>query len=258
MRTTHLTLALPLTKIFLSPVAMESLLGFTDCDPRFHVYRENKTTHPNMKLTHALVSLGFARGKQEKLVTTARAVHTHLYAQPVFATPPVTAVALLAAITALEDAQAAMAQGGTAATALKNQKRTILVGVMEELADYVDRTAGGDLAVLLSSGFEARSTTQTHSPLATPAIRNVANGTSGELLVTVDAILNARSYEAEAAVIGPDGTPLEWRFRGIATGARNISVAGLAAGTVYLVRVRAVGGSTGFSDWSNPVSRMSL
>jgi chitodextrinase len=35
-----------------------------------------------------------------------------------------------------------------------------------------------------------------------------------------------------------------------------MSVNGLTPGTTYVFQVRAVGGSTGYSDWSNPVSRM--
>jgi len=33
---------------------------------------------------------------------------------------------------------------------------------------------------------------------------------------------------------------------------------GLTPGTNYSLDVRAVGGSTGYSDWSDPVSHMSL
>ncbi|MFM8469141.1 MAG: fibronectin type III domain-containing protein [Limisphaerales bacterium] len=35
-------------------------------------------------------------------------------------------------------------------------------------------------------------------------------------------------------------------------------VENLTPGTTYTFSVRAVGGSTGFSDWSDPVSHMSL
>ncbi len=33
-------------------------------------------------------------------------------------------------------------------------------------------------------------------------------------------------------------------------------IAGLAPGTAYVFQARAIGGSTGYSDWSNAVSRM--
>ncbi len=38
----------------------------------------------------------------------------------------------------------------------------------------------------------------------------------------------------------------------------HMPVSGLTPGGMYLFQVRAVGGSTGYSDWSDPVSHMSL
>ena len=35
-------------------------------------------------------------------------------------------------------------------------------------------------------------------------------------------------------------------------------VNGLTPGTNYTFQVRAIGGSTGYSDWSDPVSHMSM
>lgn len=208
-----------------------------------------------MKLKHALVLRGFARGKQEKVILCARAVVNLMYPQAVFANPPVAVVDLEAAIAELENAQTAMAQGGTAATALKNQKKAELIELLEELADFVDVKAAGDLAVLLSSGFEARKTTQTRSPLATPLLRGVTNGASGELVASAAPVANARCYEVYAAVVGPDGTPLEWRFHGTATAARKITATGLTPGTMYLLRIRAIGGTTGYSDWSDAMTQ---
>jgi hypothetical protein len=40
--------------------------------------------------------------------------------------------------------------------------------------------------------------------------------------------------------------------------ARRIEVANLTPGTTYNIRIRAIGGSTGQSDWSDVASRMSL
>jgi chitodextrinase len=40
------------------------------------------------------------------------------------------------------------------------------------------------------------------------------------------------------------------------TNSRAISINGLTPGTTYMFEVRAGGGSTGYSDWSNPATRM--
>jgi hypothetical protein len=57
------------------------------------------------------------------------------------------------ALDAFVAAEAAAVNGGVVLTATKNDKRAILVGLMRELASYVQVTCKGDLTVLLSSGF---------------------------------------------------------------------------------------------------------
>jgi hypothetical protein len=43
--------------------------------------------------------------------------------------------------------------------------------------------------------------------------------------------------------------------RGLDRGAAH-EIDGLTPGTTYMFQVRAIGGSTRYSDWSNPVSRV--
>lgn len=45
---------------------------------------------------------------------------------------------------------------------------------------------------------------------------------------------------------------------GLFTNSRNMPINALTPGGNYQFQVRAVGGSTGYSDWSDPVSHMSL
>ena len=42
------------------------------------------------------------------------------------------------------------------------------------------------------------------------------------------------------------------------TNSRAVPINGLTPGTTYVVEIRAIGGSTGYSDWSNAVAHMSL
>ena len=50
----------------------------------------------------------------------------------------------------------------------------------------------------------------------------------------------------------------DWASAGLFQNSRGLIVTGLTSGTMYAFQVRAVGGSTGQSDWSNPVGHMSL
>ena len=49
---------------------------------------------------------------------------------------------------------------------------------------------------------------------------------------------------------------MPWTTAMFSTQARTITLAGLTTGTVYQVRARALGGSTGQSDWSMPGSKI--
>ena len=102
------------------------------------------------------------------------------------------------------------------------------------------------------------STSRAQSPLAAPAIVSLDNGNTGQLLVKVTPIANAKCYEVRYAAIAAGGVPGPWQSGGLFTNSRSMPLNGLIPGTSYSVQVRAVGGSTGYSDWSDPVSHMSL
>lgn len=204
------------------------------------------------------VLLGFAAASDHSLEETATAVLSKLYGNTAYPTPPVTQAALQAALTAFSLAIAAANLGGPAETADKNNKREILIGLLRQLAGYVQENHGNDLATLLSSGFEAVSTNRTSTPLAKPSIKDITNGMSTQLLVRVTPVANAKCYEVRYALIGPNGAPGPWQSGGLHTSSRSMPVGGLTPGGNYQFQVRAIGGSTGYSDWSDPVSHMSL
>ena len=54
--------------------------------------------------------------------------------------------------------------------------------------------------------------------------------------------------------VGPDGGLGRSPDAGVFTNSRSIPIGGLTPGKVYSFRVRAIGGSTGSGDWSDPVS----
>jgi hypothetical protein len=152
-------------------------------------------------------------------------------------------------------ALAAQAHGGTAATAEKNNKQEALIGLLRKLKHYVEDNCGNDLAVLLSSGFQAAATTRNRSPLANPSILGVDFGNSTELVLKVTPIARANCYEVRSAAVGAGNVPWPWQTTGLFTAARSMIIAGLVPATTYVFQVRAIGGSTGSGDCSNPVSR---
>jgi hypothetical protein len=203
------------------------------------------------------VLLGFSSAGDHQLEDTAGAVIKGLTGNATYPTPPVTPAALQTALTAFTAAIAAQEQGGTQATADKNNKRDALIGLLRQLAGYVQQNCGNDLAKLLSSGFEAVSGNRAQTELDAPDILNIDNGNTGQLLIKVTPIDNAKAYEVRyAAVAG--GTPGAWQTGGLYTNSRSMGLNGLTPGTQYQVQVRAIGGSTGYSDWSDSISHMSM
>ena len=145
---------------------------------------------------------------------------------------------------------AATAQGGTLATAEKNAAREVLVGSLRQTAAYVQSVAAQDLPLLLSSGFSAASTNRAQAPLDTPVVLAIDNTSSTQFILRVQPVANARSYEAQYK------NGAGWLPGGIFTQARRMEIDNLTPGTTYAVQVRAIGGSTGASDWSAPQSCM--
>ena len=209
-----------------------------------------------MKQMNTRVLLGFANADDHALEERAEAVIKGLTGNAAFPTPPVTPVALQTSLTAFSAALGAQQMGGMAATAAKNDARAALIGLLRQQAAYVQTASNGDLTTLLSSGFEAASTNHAQTALDQPVIAKVENGNSGQLLVTIKPVANARAYEVRSALIGAGGTPGPWQGGGLFTSSRAMPVSGLTRGQDYALSVRAIGGSTGYSDWSDPTTHM--
>ncbi len=83
-----------------------------------------------------------------------------------------------------------------------------------------------------------------------------ANAPDHELEETAGHVLTGRQTAPNAATGA--GAVGEWVSAGMYQSTRGMTVTGLTPGSTYNFRVRAVGGSTGYSERSNPVGHMSL
>jgi hypothetical protein len=204
-----------------------------------------------MSIQH--VSLSFAQLPDSALDEFTGRVIAGLTGNAAYPTPTVSLADLTTAQTAFTDAMTAMANGGKEATAKKDAAREVLLGLLRQEANYVQGAANNDLGTLLSSGFEAASTNRTQTPLDKPKIADILNEMSTQLVVRGKPVANARSYEAQVKNGTGGFVPA-----GVFTKASRIVLTGLTPGQNYTVQIRAVGGSTGYSDWSDPVSHMAM
>jgi hypothetical protein len=207
------------------------------------------------------VLLDFADGSDLVLVERSGAVLELLYSVEgviAYPEPPVTAVELGNARTAFINALSTAETDGPGAVADKNEKRTVLVALLYKLADYVQTKHGNNLATLLKSGFLAASTSNTSSPLDKPIIREVVNNDIGQFIVKVKKVKNAKSYELILRLMAENGELGPPQSGGVHTDTRKMLVTGLIPGGNYQIMARAVGGSDGYSPWSDAVVRRCL
>ncbi len=201
----------------------------------------------------AKVSLGFARISDMELDNFAQGVLNGMTGNVTYPAPPVTMATLQTAIEDLTSRISAAQSGGTVATAAKNNSREALIGMLRLLAAYVHMNANGDLVLLLGSGFEAQGTKGASVPLERPESVTITNGGAGQLLVKVSPVKNRNMYEGRAKLDGSDWLPSVF-----ASDSKRIAFEGLIPGQTYTIQVRALGGSTGQSDWSDASSHMSM
>jgi Fibronectin type III domain len=197
------------------------------------------------------VALSFATFSDNDVNSFAILVIVCLKNNLLFPNLPVSLADLTTLQTAFQNAITAAAQGGTMATAAKNEARDALVSTLRQLAAYV-QSLGPTLTVsqVLSSGFDVVIPNTTQSPLSQPAF-GLDNSTTTQLAIYLQAVTNARAYQVQFA----SGTAA-WQEAGIYPNTKGIVLTNLTPGTTYNVRIRAVGGSTQYSDWSATVSRM--
>ncbi len=164
---------------------------------------------------------------------------------------PTKPVDLTTRMLALQAANKDVVGGGTAQTAARDAALEFAFEGLDANAFYVQTIARTNLPLLLTSGYQAVSTNRGQVPLATPSITGIDNDVSTQLDVHLTPIANAVGYEVQICI----GTGA-WTTVMFSTQARTITLTGLTTGTIYQVQARALGGSTGQSDWSMPGSSM--
>jgi hypothetical protein len=138
--------------------------------------------------------------------------------------------------------------GGVIQTGAKNAALASAFEGLDANGFYVQTNARTDLPLFLTSGYQAMSTNRAQSPLDTPSITGIDNDIATQLDVHLSPIANALGYEVQLLIAGV------WTTVMFSPQARTITLKSLTTGTVQQVRARALGGSTGQSDWSMPGS----
>src|SRR5438876_7904284 len=208
------------------------------------------------------VKTNVKRLSDPEAIASAGTVIKGVYVDKVIAAaPPFDEATLQTAVDDLKGAIAAQAQagGGTVVTAVKKKKRNALDGLLRKLAHYVQANCNDDVQLVLKSGFQAKTIpVRSQTQLDKAKILSVDNGHTKQLVVTVQKVPRAKLYEVQAAAVGANNTVGPFQTAGVFNKSRSMTITGLTPGTIYAIQVRALGGSTGSSDWSDAVTHMCM
>jgi len=152
--------------------------------------------------------------------------------------------------TQLEAAIEAAAVGGPADTAAKNDALELALDGLDQEAFYVQSVYRYNATGVLATGFVPASTNRAQAALATPGISGIDTDVSAQLTLHVTPIDNAYGYEVQTRTGTGDWTTVQYSSQ-----ARSIVLSGQTSGTAVNMRVRALGGLTGYSAWSMDVTR---
>ena len=194
------------------------------------------------------ISLAFRRKSNTDLRAFTDTIILGFTDNPAFPSPPVSMAELTALNNTFANAIEAGMEGGRPATRNKSLARQAVLTALRTLAHHVETKIGDDLTVPLSTHFQLASKNRAQRQLDVPVILSIKYGPTTTLLVTLRGVPNARGYMFETSV------DLEtWVYSSFSTKTRKAVIKNLTPGVLYWIRVQAVGGKTGASNWCLPV-----
>ena len=169
-----------------------------------------------------------------------------------FTAPPEIPADLQTKKNSFDAAIVAAAGGGRLQSALKDAARAVVIAALNKDASYVDINSNEDRTILLSSGFQPVSTNHAQQVLEAPVIVATTNGPhAGQIHLRVKGDPLRKGIQGRIKAVGSEFGPAI-TFKS----AREIVFEGLVAGTTYVMQLVGIGGSTGQSDWSEPVTKV--
>ena len=198
------------------------------------------------------VLIDFAKYTDGDFESKARTIITNMTGNAAFPTPSPTLLVVTGATDDYSEALAAASTGNRSDVADKNEKRQALTVLLRSLASYINFTAAGDRAVLLTTGFNV-SKEKEPIIITKPWNLQVTNGmNAGDLHVSVRAVKGARSYVHEYT---NDTGLAAGNWESTTSSQSKITFSGLEAGKTYHCRVAAVG-TKGQLVYSDTLSRI--
>jgi hypothetical protein len=201
-----------------------------------------------VKVSRSLVSLKLPK-PAPALITYAQGIVKGMTGNAYFTTPIPALTAISAAIADLQTAETSALARTKGAVSVRNEKRAVLVGLLQQLKAYIQATSDASpengSSIIESAGVAVKKT-----PVHAPRVFSAKTGAvTGAAKIIAPSAGTRSSYEWQYSTDGGK-TWLELP----PTIQAKTSVLGLASGSTAQFRYRSVTSKGGASDWSPPVS----
>lgn len=174
---------------------------------------------------------------------------------PAYSRLPVDLTEFRAEVDGFSESISAALDGGKQAFAERKRRGEVVTHMLLQYAHYVEAACKGHMLTFLSSGFEPAPTSRTKTAPLSEGIRKIVPASNrGQVLVTLMADPEAYSYQLRWTPAGTE-TDDAWTISPISKTRPATLIENLTPGTTYVFQVRALRES-GFTDWSDSVSRM--
>ena len=175
--------------------------------------------------------------RQNDLAMLSWCVVNKMEDNPAFPNPPAALAELKKVMPEYQSALAHALGLGKEPVALKDQKKKIVLNLLDQLATYVTIICKGDRGLLLSSGFDI---TKDGSAGPAPAIKKleIILGESGEVTMRIKNAIGAVAFMFEYTTEPPEPNTI-WKSRG--SSLRTCTIKGLTSGKRYWFRAVAIG-----------------
>jgi hypothetical protein len=187
---------------------------------------------------------------QRDLATICKRVKEKMENNPVFPNPPAALAELIKVLPEYEDSLVKAKSRDREMVAIKNNKKVIILELLEELATYVMVICNNDQALLLSSGFDVTEELRS-TPKPAIEILEVDLGVPGEATVKVRKMTGVIAFVHQYAIEQP-GPNTVWTNE--ESSLRSHTFKGLTSDKRYWFRTVAIG-RRGQKSYSPVVSR---